>query len=138
MTDKDIIQAPSFGISPNFFLRASLCHHQIAIKPVKGWALQPAVSDGVKISGDGGVCRGRDGWRPPAQVPDKTNKTKQTNKQTNKTNLRRFQPGAPYIGIEGVGYGLTPLRSSATGKSSTLGGRFLRKDRIKGKVQKNG
>ena len=67
-----------------------------------------------------------------------TKQNKQTNKQTNKTNLRRFQPGAPYIGIEGVGYGLTPLRSSATGKSSTLGGRFLRKDGIKGKVQKNG
>ena len=46
------------------------------------------MSDGVKISGagDGGVCRGRDGRRPPAQVPDKTNKTKQTNKQTNKQN----------------------------------------------------
>ena len=34
--------------------------------------------------------------------------------------LLRFQPGVGYIG-----YGL--LRRSATGKSSTLGGRFLQK-----------
>ena len=48
-----------------------LYHHPIILTPVKGRALQPAVSNGVQNSGtgDGGVCRGRHGRRAPVQVP---------------------------------------------------------------------